>query len=37
MEEYQNIPVDDLAGKNGPQEREQRNQIITEKDVRHEH
>lgn len=37
MEEYHNIPADDLGAKNSPQEREMRNQIITEKDVRHEH
>ena len=37
MKEYQNIPVDDLGAKNSPQERAMRNQILTEKDVRHEH
>ena len=37
MEKYHNIPIDDLGGKNNPQEREQRNQIITQKDVRYEH
>ena len=30
MEEYHNIPIDDLGGKNNPQEREQRNHVFKE-------
>ncbi len=36
MKEYQNIPEDELAAKNSPQEREILNQILTEKYVIHE-